>query len=368
LKLNNLPITIILIYLIKKMYNIDLYSYWKEPYTRTRKHTIHPLDEPGLEKYYSDQSHLVHYLHRTDPFVFKSIVGVDYETLVKQQEDKIREMNADKSLNTMKNLKIEKTQTIPKKTIQFEETKNFEGNQNLNNENTMTNGIHVTNFENDTQGMMASQNNLNQQSQINYYNKSIRPNNIYSEDVMELDRPFDPRNPTTRHFFRPYRKPKNFYETYGYNNTSMFKNNKERYQNDINNLKRNTRMMSASNYRHNYLDNINTERPMSTAFKSYNQRLATSMNKFTNTGISQEEAERIENGNLYKTLCNQTSVNFRSKYKLPDVCKIANQRQVIRNHHIGNSKEMGERYNPYSLIPPSKNRTGRNFVGDLFKH
>ena len=82
------------------MYNIDLYSYWKEPYTRTRKHTIHPLDEPGLEKYYSDQSHLVHYLHRTDPFVFKSIVGVDYETLVKQQEDKIREMNADKSLNT----------------------------------------------------------------------------------------------------------------------------------------------------------------------------------------------------------------------------------------------------------------------------
>ena len=368
MKLNNLPITIILIYLIKKMYNIDLYSYWKEPYTRTRKHTIHPLDEPGLEKYYSDQSHLVHYLHRTDPFVFKSIVGVDYETLVKQQEDKIREMNADKSLNTMKNLKIEKTQTIPKKTVQFEETKNFEGNQNLNNENTMTNGIHVTNFENDTQGMMASQNNLNQQSQINYYNKSIRPNNIYSEDVMELDRPFDPRNPTTRHFFRPYRKPKNFYETYGYDNMTSFKNNKERYQNDINNLKRNTRMMSASNYRHNYLDNINTERPMSTAFKSYNQRLATSMNKFTNTGISQEEAERIENGNLYKTLCNQTSVNFRSKYKLPDVCKIANQRQVIRNHHIGNSKEMGERYNPYSLIPPSKNRTGRNFVGDLFKH
>jgi hypothetical protein len=29
---------------------------------------------------------------------------------------------------------------------------------------------------------------------------------------------------------------------------------------------------------------------------------------------------------------------------------------------------MGERYNPYSLIAPSKNRTGRNYVGDLFKH
>ena len=97
------------------MYNIDLYSYWKEPYTRTRKHTIHPLDDPGLEKYYSDQSHLVHYLKRTDPFVFKSIVGVDYETLVKQQEDTIRQMNTQKSLNNDKNLKIETTQTIPKK-------------------------------------------------------------------------------------------------------------------------------------------------------------------------------------------------------------------------------------------------------------
>ena len=149
---------------------------------------------------------------------------------------------------------------------------------------------------------------------------------------------------------------------------TSFKNNKERYQNDIRNLKRNTRMMSASNFRNYDYGISNSERPMSTAFKAYNNRLATSMNKFTDTGMSQEEAERIENGNLYKSLCNQTSVGFRSKYKLPDVCKIANQRQVIRNHHIGNSKEMGEKYNPYALIPPSKNRTGRNFVGDLFKH
>jgi len=230
----------------------------------------------------------------------------------------------------------------------------------------MTSGMHVTKFENDTQNMMTSQNNLNQQSQINYYNKSIRPNNIYSEDVMEVDRPFDPRNPTTRHFFRPYRKPKNFYETYGYDNMTSFKNNKERYQNDINNLKRNTRMMSLQNF--NINTDYNIQRPMSTVFNSYNNRLATSMNKFIDSGISKEEAEKIENGNLNRNLFNQTSIGFRSKYKLPDVCKIANQRQVIRNHHIGNSKEMGEKYNPYALIPPSKNRTGRNFVGDLFKH
>ena len=344
------------------MYNIDLYSYWKEPYTRTKKFTIHPLDEPGLEKYLSKDSHVVHYLERTDPFVFKSIVGVDYETLVKQQEDKIREINEER-LKTGKNIQIETKEIIPnKKTVQFEESKN-QFNQNQNN---MT-GTHVTNYENDeNKNMLESENNLNKNSEMNFYNKSLRPNNIYSENIMEANRPFNPKNATTRHFFRPYRKPKNFYETYGYDNTTMLKNNKERYQNDINNLKRNTRMMSLQNF--NINTDYNIQRPMSTVFNSYNNRLATSMNKFINSGISKEEAEKIENGNLNRNLFNQTSIGFRSKYKLPDVCKIANQRQVIRNHHIGNSKEMGEKYNPYALIPPSKNRTGRNFVGDLFKH
>ncbi len=337
------------------MYNIDLYSYWKEPYTRTRKYTIHPLDEPGLEKYFSSESHVVHYLDRTDPFVFKSIVGVDYETLVKQQEEKIRQINQEKLEKSGKKIEIETNNTIPMKTVKFEETKKNE------NDNFENNNLRESNYGNNIQ----NENNLNYESQMNYYNKSLRPNNIYSENVMERNRPFNPKNATTRHFFRPYRKPKNFYETYGYDNTTMLKNNKERYQNDINNLMRNTRMMSASNFR---VRDYNIEKPKSTVFDSYNNRLATSMNKFINSGISQEEAEKIENGNLCRNLFNQTSQGFRSKYRLPDVCKIANQRQVIRNHHIGNSKEMGERYNPYALIPPSKNRTGRNFVGDLFKH
>ena len=338
------------------MYNIDLYSYWKEPYTRTRKFTIHPLDEPGLEKYFSSESHVVHYLDRTDPFVFKSIVGVDYETLVKQQEEKIRQINEEKLEKSGKKIEIETNNKIPMKTVKFEETKKNE------NDNFENNNLRESNYGNNIQ----NENNLNYESQMNYYNKSLRPNNIYSENVMERNRPFNPKNATTRHFFRPYRKPKNFYETYGYDNTTMLKNNKERYQNDINNLKRNTRMMSLQNF--NINTDYNIQRPMSTVFNSYNNRLATSMNKFIDSGISKEEAEKIENGNLNRNLFNQTSIGFRSKYKLPDVCKIANQRQVIRNHHIGNSKEMGEKYNPYALIPPSKNRTGRNFVGDLFKH
>ena len=72
------------------MYNIDLYTYWKKPFTSGKNFSIRPLDEEGKETYYSDKSHVRHYLKRTDPFVFKSIVGVDYNTLVRQQKEDIQ--------------------------------------------------------------------------------------------------------------------------------------------------------------------------------------------------------------------------------------------------------------------------------------
>ena len=74
------------------MYNIDLYNYWEKPYSKDKKFTIHPLNEEGKEKYYSDQSHVKHYLKRTDPFVFKSILGYDYDTLVRLQKSDINQL------------------------------------------------------------------------------------------------------------------------------------------------------------------------------------------------------------------------------------------------------------------------------------
>jgi hypothetical protein len=90
------------------MYNIDLYSYWKKPFTRSKKFTIHPLDEPGKEKYYSDQSHCTHYLKRTDPFVFKSILGVDYETVVRQQKEDIALMSQAREASTTNQEEVNK--------------------------------------------------------------------------------------------------------------------------------------------------------------------------------------------------------------------------------------------------------------------
>ena len=80
------------------------------------------------------------------------------------------------------------------------------------------------------------------------------------------------------------------------------------------------------------------------------------------------ERKAMNEEEMKTNLFNQTSAAFLKRHHLPDVVKIANSRQVIRRQKIGLSKEMGEKYNPYALIPPSKNRTGRNYVGDLFKH
>ena len=99
------------------MYNIDLYKYWQDPYSSDKKFTIHPLNDEGKEKYYSDQSHCTHYLKRSDPFVFKSIVGVDYDTLVRQQKHDIAQLNSLKNTSNQNHIeenKINENETYQK--------------------------------------------------------------------------------------------------------------------------------------------------------------------------------------------------------------------------------------------------------------
>ena len=330
------------------MYNINIYSYWKEPYTNNKKFSIYPLNEKKKKKYYSNQSHNYHYLKKTDPFVFKSITGIDYETLIKEQEDTINELNKENKSFNSKLIKNNSQKII------FDENKNSFFNENIKKENLLN-----ENFKNKNKFLSKSQ------SQENYViNKKIRPNNIYSEKIIE-NFPFNPKNPKTKNYFREYRKPKNFFETFGYN--ISLKSDIEKYKNEINKLKNKTRLMSASSKNINY--NINNfEKPISNSFKLYNQKLTNSMEKYYKNGLSDNEIEKIENQKLNMNLLNQTSKKFRFKYKLPDLCKIAFHKKIIRNVNNGNRKELGENYNPYSLIHPNKNRTARNYNGDLFKH
>ena len=315
------------------MYNINLYSYWKKPFTRSKKCTIHPLDEPGKEKYYSDQSHVTHYLKRTDPFVFKSILGVDYDTLVKQQKEDIALMNQFKPTSTINQPEINQTTEIEQ-----------------NKEKEFQAGIHSNRYEeNEKNEMNKGENgNINNNYHSLKNHKSASTSNI-----------------------RPYNKIRTFKDIYGYDNITSFKSNGEKYLYAIDNMKKsNLEQPPIASKRYDGFTAfdvpiIEKNKVPSSLFQSYNDKMGHTLNCINNSsGIRKAMNEDEMRNNLF----NQTSRQFLNQHHLPDIIKIADSRQVIRRQKIGLSKEMGEKYNPYSLIAPSKNRTGRNYVGDLFKH
>ena len=319
------------------MYNIDLYNYWKDPYTRDKKFSIHPLNEPGKEKYYSDQSHCKHYLKRTDPFVFKSILGVDYDTLVHQQRNDIDQLNTiNQKITPIPNEDNKINENEYPKENQLEENKVNE----LNNENN-------NKFETD--------------GDYNNYNRNINSmRNLGNHKSMSSS------------ILRPYRKQRTFKDIYGYDNITSFKSNGEKYLYSINNMKRNNAILKVPLAQKRYDGFTVFDAPVieknklpSSLFQSYNDKMGHTLNCIKNSeGVRKAMNEDEMRSNLF----NQTSKQFLKQYHLPDILKIADSKQVIRKQKIGLSKEMGEKYNPYSLIVPSKNRTGRNYVGDLFKH
>ena len=319
------------------MYNIDLYNYWKDPYSRDKKFSIHPLNEPGKEKYYSDQSHCKHYLKRTDPFVFKSILGVDYDTLVHQQRNDIDQLNTiNQKITPIPNEDNKINENEYPKENQLEENKVNE----LNNENS---------------------NKFETVGDYNNYNRNINSmRNLGNHKSMSSS------------ILRPYRKQRTFKDIYGYDNITSFKSNGEKYLYSINNMKRNNAILKVPLAQKRYDGFTVFDAPVieknklpSSLFQSYNDKMGHTLNCIKNSeGVRKAMNEDEMRSNLF----NQTSKQFLKQYHLPDILKIADSKQVIRKQKIGLSKEMGEKYNPYSLIVPSKNRTGRNYVGDLFKH
>ena len=320
------------------MYNINLYSYWNQPFLRNKKFTIHPLDEPGKEKYYSDQSHCTHYLKRTDPFVFKSILGVDYDTLVRQQKEDIEMMNKLKASSTLNQQDFNQTNELePKK------------------ENEVEAGTHINRYEENEKNQLNQDNTLNN-NDINKYKSYRSLKNQKSASTSNL---------------RPYNKLRNFKDIFGYDNITSFKTNGEKYLYAIDNMKKsNLEEIPLAPKRYDGFTVydapiIEKDKIPSSLFKSYNDKMGHTLNCINNSkGIRQAMNEDEMRNNLF----NQTSKEFLKRNHLPDIIRIADSRQVIRRQKIGLSKEMGEKYNPYSLIAPSKNRTGRNYVGDLFKH
>ena len=82
------------------MYNIDYFSYWKEPIVKVKRIGIYPLDDEGRAKYYSKDSFTHHYLRQTDPSVFKQIVmNTDFNE--PEDEKKLEAINTEQNLNTI---------------------------------------------------------------------------------------------------------------------------------------------------------------------------------------------------------------------------------------------------------------------------
>ena len=315
------------------MYNIDLYNYWDKPYSKDKKFSIHPLNEPGKEKYYSDQSHCRHYLKRTDPFVFKSILGVDYDTLVRNQKNDIKQLkplNGTLNQNHLEENKIADNNQYPT------------GNQINQSEGNKINEINNENINNKIETE-------------NKYNRHLKNQKSMSSSIL-----------------RPYRKQRTFKDIFGYDNITSFKSNGEKYLYAINNMKKNSAMEKIPLAQKRYDGFTVFEAPVieknkasSSLFQSYNDKMGHTLNCINSSSGMRKAMNEDE---MRNNLLNQTSNAFLKQYHLPDILKIADSKQVIRKQKIGFSKEMGEKYNPYSLIVPSKNRTGRNYVGDLFKH
>ena len=325
------------------MYNIDLYHYWQDPYARNKKFSIHPLNEPGKEKYYSNQSHVTHYLKRTDPFVFKSILGVDYDTLVQQQKNDLEQ------LNTLKN----PTNQNP------EEEKKI-------NENDYQKGNHINQYE---ENKVNDINNINKNETVDVNNN----NNYdpYNKNINSM-RGLRKHKSMSSSIIRPYRKQRTFKDIFGYDKYTSFKSNGEKYLYAINTMKKNNEIEKVPLAPKRYDGFCVYEAPVierkqvpSSLFQSYNDKMGHTLNCISNSNGVRKAMNEDE---MRSNLLNQTSNQFLRQYHLPNILKIADSKQVIRRQKIGLSKEMGEKYNPYSLIVPSKNRTGRNYVGDLFKH
>ena len=188
------------------MYNINLYSYWKKPYTSDSYFSIHPLNEEGNEKYYSDKSHVRHYMKRIDPFVFKSITGVDYNTLVEQQKSDIQ---------TLRKLKEKGFSSNSSEKMDFV----IENNKSDNNTDVSKN---------------KSNYNHEEKKISNDYNLNINNHDLYKKININTIKKCN----TTR-AISSYKKMRDFKDIYGYDNKPNFCSNGEKYQYAINSLIKN---------------------------------------------------------------------------------------------------------------------------------
>lgn len=350
------------------MYNIDMYDYNPKPFSFTKKYGIHPLYDKvprGLEKFLGSDSHNHNYLSRLNPKVFREIVGMDYEAIVAQQEKEIAETKKEGYD------KKHKEQPVQALKVKF----------------------HQDPMQPDETNPIQEEGNQEHQAQHQEEEKGRREEDFSKQSQYNATRQLnDPMRQTARHYHRKY----NFKDIYGYEKPSKANTALGRTMTEINHLKRNKLnnnefQSSHSNdfYPKKRYDGFtsyavprtdeyrtSTNRREGTPFDIYNRTIANVMSASTNRERTKDrncqteyETLQFENEKMKEIIKDHTNTNWMQSQNLPSVGTILEKnKKTIRNATIGNSKIMGERYNPFNNYFGSKNRTGRNFTGALFQH
>ena len=172
------------------MYNLDYFSYRKEPIVKIKQIGIYPLDDDGRAKYYSKDSFTHHYLRRADPSIFNQII-MNTNTNETEEEKKIKEIDKNENLNTISGEKTyEGLKTEPN---QVERTPNPYQNNTIST-TSGKNRIVLNRIKNMNKKKNANLNNLNNLRYKSYSkpskNRSLYTGNEISKKENDFNKTF----------------------------------------------------------------------------------------------------------------------------------------------------------------------------------
>ena len=356
------------------MYDIDLYTYKEKPYMTCGKYVCSPLDEPGNNKYlFEKESHVYTYLDNKNPIIFRNFVGEDYDIInhkffklnrpgPKAEETKEKENQENKNLP-------KKAQEPPKK-IKPKSLKKMKRSASTSN-------IPEVSYLNATNVGMSDM----------FFKRLTRKRNLSNHQMKEKNYSTGIFKPNK--YFQSFHRKMSFQDVFGYPQPLKGSTREEECNYRINKLKDNVnislrkqRSNSCVNINNHSLNEFTMKNLPRTDFSSINKKKRSDYFKFYTKVMNQslniphddlikEEENKVlinKNNELKNKIEEQTNDAFLSKTKLPDIRKMPKTNQVSRTIKMGITKEMGEKYNPFSFVLKTNQIKGRNYTGGIFQY
>jgi hypothetical protein len=334
---------------------INHFDYRDRPFTQEKKHQVYILSDEGFNQYLGNDSYVHNYVSRLNPRALKEIFAKKAQN---ETTRKWKEETSCKQTNIVKNEdKLNKTQTINENNNNFINSYNdrapIENEYKVNVDNNhQDNNNRKTNLRNEFLGSKEFGRTF---SNFKHTKKTplLKTNNIDNKRYPQVDveRSFsylnnNNKNLTSSNFFKQTKKYDGFES---YNVPRLDKKN-------ITMVKPLQRNESA--YVNRYVTKI--DQAVTTSKKDELSRSAL---------ITIDDKIIAENQKLRTILKNQLDKGFLNEAKLPKISYIISQPELIlRKTGIGNSKYMGEKYNPMNYIDNStKKQAKRNYHGSLYQ-